>query len=51
MEKTGFKALETEWWHFSWNNPNFELLDIDPKKNSEKNKLNKCLKFVLRFED
>jgi len=29
MEKNGFVALETEWWHFFWN---FELLDIDPKK-------------------
>ena len=32
MEKNGFVALETEWWHFFWNNPAFELLDIDPKK-------------------
>jgi D-alanyl-D-alanine dipeptidase len=32
MEKNGFVALETEWWHFFWNNPNFELLDIDPEK-------------------
>lgn len=32
MEKYGFKALETEWWHFYWNNSDFELLDIDPKK-------------------
>jgi len=32
MEKFGFVALETEWWHFFWNNPDFELLDIDPKK-------------------
>ena len=32
MEKYGFIALETEWWHFFWNDPNFELLDIDPKK-------------------
>jgi D-alanyl-D-alanine dipeptidase len=32
MEKNGFVALETEWWHFFWNNPDFELLDIDPKK-------------------
>ncbi len=32
MEKNGFVALETEWWHFSWNNPDFELLDIDPEK-------------------
>ena len=32
MGKNGFVALETEWWHFFWNNPDFELLDIDPKK-------------------
>jgi len=32
MEKYGFVALETEWWHFFWNNPDFELLDIDPGK-------------------
>jgi D-alanyl-D-alanine dipeptidase len=32
MEKYGFKALATEWWHFYWNNSDFELLDIDPKK-------------------
>jgi D-alanyl-D-alanine dipeptidase len=32
MEKNGFVAMQTEWWHFFWNNPDFELLDIDPKK-------------------
>ena len=33
MEKYGFKALDTEWWHFFLNNANrFELLDIDFKK-------------------
>jgi zinc D-Ala-D-Ala dipeptidase len=32
MEKYGFVALETEWWHFFWKDPGFELLDIDPKK-------------------
>ena len=32
MEKYGFTALETEWRHFYWHNPAFELLDIDPKK-------------------
>jgi len=32
MEKNGFVAMETEWWHFFWNNQGFELLDIDPKK-------------------
>lgn len=29
MEKYGFIALNTEWWHFSWPHPeNFELLDL-----------------------
>lgn len=29
MEKFGFKALDTEWWHYSLPNaPDFELLDI-----------------------
>ena len=33
MEKYGFKALETEWWHYSWpNDRNYEVLDIDFKK-------------------
>ena len=33
MEKHGFKALDTEWWHFFLANGNrFELLDIDFKK-------------------
>lgn len=33
MEKQGFKALETEWWHYSWpNNRNYDVLDIDFKK-------------------
>jgi D-alanyl-D-alanine dipeptidase len=33
MEKYGFKALETEWWHYSWpNNRNYEVLDIDFRK-------------------
>jgi D-alanyl-D-alanine dipeptidase len=32
MEKYGFNALETEWWHFYWNNSEFEILDIDPGK-------------------
>ncbi|MGZ3954953.1 MAG: M15 family metallopeptidase [Flavisolibacter sp.] len=33
MEKNGFKALETEWWHFSWpNDRNYYVLDIDFKK-------------------
>ena len=33
MEKYGFKALDTEWWHFFLNNGSkFEILDIDFKK-------------------
>jgi D-alanyl-D-alanine dipeptidase len=30
MEKHGFIALPTEWWHFSWPDPaHFEVLDLD----------------------
>lgn len=33
MEKHGFKALATEWWHYSWpNNHAYDVLDIEPKK-------------------
>lgn len=33
MEKHGFKALDTEWWHYYWSNPEqFELLDIPFEK-------------------
>jgi zinc D-Ala-D-Ala dipeptidase len=32
MEKYGFKALDTEWWHYYWPENRFELLDIDFKK-------------------
>lgn len=33
MEKYGFKALDTEWWHFFLTNGNkFEILDIEFKK-------------------
>lgn len=33
MESFGFKALETEWWHYSWpNDRNYEVLDLDFKK-------------------
>ena len=29
MEKNGFTAMETEWWHFYWpNDRNYEVLDI-----------------------
>lgn len=33
MEGAGFKALETEWWHYNWpNDRNYEVLNIDFKK-------------------
>lgn len=33
MEKWGFVALETEWWHYSFpNNHNYQVLDLPPKK-------------------
>lgn len=33
MEAEGFRALETEWWHYSWpNDRNYDVLDIDFKK-------------------
>jgi D-alanyl-D-alanine dipeptidase len=32
MEKFGFKALETEWWHYSWpNDRDYKVLDLDFK--------------------
>ena len=33
METHGFRALSTEWWHYSWpNNNGFKVLDIDFRK-------------------
>jgi D-alanyl-D-alanine dipeptidase len=33
MEQHGFRALSTEWWHYSWpNDRNYNLLDLDFKK-------------------
>ncbi|HEX8315406.1 MAG TPA: M15 family metallopeptidase [Flavisolibacter sp.] len=33
MEKNGFKALETEWWHYSWpNDRQYGVLDLSLKK-------------------
>jgi len=33
MEKYGFNLLPTEWWHYSWPNPEkFEILDLDISK-------------------
>lgn len=33
MEKHGFTAMDTEWWHFFWpNDRNYEVLDIPFKK-------------------
>lgn len=30
MEKYGFRALSTEWWHYSWpNDRNYDVLDLD----------------------
>lgn len=30
MESHGFKALETEWWHYSWpNDGRYEVMDLD----------------------
>ena len=39
MEKNGFIALDTEWWHFYWPNAgHFEVLDIPFKKLAKKTK-------------
>jgi D-alanyl-D-alanine dipeptidase len=36
MEFQGFRALSTEWWHFSWpNDRNYSLLDLDFNKLKE----------------
>jgi D-alanyl-D-alanine dipeptidase len=33
MEQFGFKALETEWWHYSWiSNEKYDVLDLSFKK-------------------
>jgi D-alanyl-D-alanine dipeptidase len=33
MEKHGFRALDTEWWHYSWpNDRNYEVLDLPFKE-------------------
>lgn len=33
MEHAGFRALDTEWWHYSWNDGrNYEVLDIPIRK-------------------
>ncbi len=33
MEQFGFKALETEWWHYSWiSNERYDVLDLSFKK-------------------
>ena len=37
MEKYGFKAFDTEWWHYSWpNDKGFEVLDLDFKQLAKK---------------
>jgi D-alanyl-D-alanine dipeptidase len=28
MEKFGFKALSTVWWHYSWQGKTFDVLDL-----------------------
>jgi D-alanyl-D-alanine dipeptidase len=36
MEKYGFKLFETEWWHYSWPNPEkYEILDLDIAKGNK----------------
>jgi D-alanyl-D-alanine dipeptidase len=36
MEKHGFRALETEWWHYSWiNDRDYEVLDVEFEKLKE----------------
>lgn len=33
MEKHGFRALETEWWHYSWpNTKGYDVMDLDFRK-------------------
>ncbi len=33
MEKHGFNALSTEWWHYSWpNDRSYDVLDLEPQK-------------------
>lgn len=33
MEKHGFRALETEWWHYSWPNTKaYDVMDLDFRK-------------------
>lgn len=32
MEQFGFKALDTEWWHFYWPDNRFELMDLGFEK-------------------
>jgi D-alanyl-D-alanine dipeptidase len=37
MEQYGFKALDTEWWHYSWpNDRNYDVMDLDFKKLKKK---------------
>ena len=47
MEEQGFKALPTEWWHYSWpNNRDYEVLDLKHKKLARR----KALKLEKRNE-
>jgi D-alanyl-D-alanine dipeptidase len=36
MEKYGYKLVETEWWHYSWPDPEkYEVLDLDIAKGNK----------------
>jgi zinc D-Ala-D-Ala dipeptidase len=44
MEKNGFNALDTEWWHYSWPNTRcYEVMDLDFKKLQKMQKLKSSL--------
>ncbi len=39
MEKYGFRAFETEWWHYSWpNDGRYDVMDLDFKEIRKANK-------------
>jgi len=39
MEKQGFKALETEWWHYAWpNDKNYPVMNLSFRKLARKSK-------------
>jgi zinc D-Ala-D-Ala dipeptidase len=44
MEKHGFNALDTEWWHYSWPNTRcYEVMDLDFNKLQKMQKLKSSL--------